>query len=404
MTEPIHSLEMEMATLGSAMIANDTADAIRQILPSPEMFYRPAHQRIWQACLSLLDDNLPTEMEFVAERLGESLMDLGNEDYLIQVAEYVPSPENGEYYAKEVLDHWVRRQYVALAQSVTAETSPDELHIRAEAIKSASTLGKSAPVVSVMGSLPARQTRGLSTGWKSIDEITSCGGFPIGQFCLVRAKTGVGKTPFLTQACINAAKRGRKPLYATFADLSHEELQERMMKFLTGWSHTPSDLYKAQDWNEAKKELLRLGIDVYDGTGMESGSNIETFCLWFAKNKDEKGYTEVYADYLQEIRTRTRLDRIERQEEVTRQFKLLTKKHQVAGILGAQISNNAQEGDMTKGGRDADDKAAIIFDIKPGEIDNQGEIRISKNRFGAKVNLPYQYAKEYLRFDIPSAT
>jgi replicative DNA helicase len=232
---PLHSLEMEMSTLGSAMLTNDTAEAIRAILPSPEMFYRPSHQLMWQTCLELLDHGLPTEMEFVAERLGERINDHGGEPYLIQIAEYVPSPANGEYYAKEVLNHWVRRQYLKLAQSIDSETSPDELHIKAEAIKSACTLGKAAPVIARMGSLAGRETRGLSTGWKAIDNITSCGGFPIGQFCLARARTGVGKTPFLTQACISAAKQGRKPLYATFADLSHEELQERMMKFLTGW-------------------------------------------------------------------------------------------------------------------------------------------------------------------------
>ena len=399
--EPLHSLEMEMATLGSAMLGDDTAKAIRGILPKPRMFYRPAHQDIWASCLFLMDKGLPVDMQFVCENLGARIEELGGEDYLIQIADYVPSPSSGEYYARVVLDYWTRREYVKLGNLVKADSSPDELHIIADGIKAGAVIGSASPVVATMGTLDSREKRGLSTGWAAIDELTSCGGWPTKQFGIVRAKTGVGKTPFLTQACIEAAKRGRKPLYATFADLSQDELQERMMKYLTGWSHQPSKSdCKAADWADAKQELRGLGIDVYDATSMESGSDIETFCLWFDRHKEERGYTEVYADYLQEIRTRTRMDRMERQCEVATQFKSLMKRHDIAGLMGAQVSNNLQEGDMSKGGRDADDKAALIIDIKPNESGETGEIRIAKNRVGSVASLGYTFDKRYLKFEV----
>jgi replicative DNA helicase len=389
--EPLHSLQMEMATLGSAVLGDrEITKAIRAILPDPEKFYRPAHRSIWAACLTLMDASIPCDLEFVTEFILDKQD--GTEadiDYLNQVAEYVPSPSLGESYAKQVLDYWTRRQYAELANKAR-RMSPEQLHIEAEAIRSGS-ISKTMPVICTLGELPAEEASGVPTGWSAIDGILSCGGWPRGQYTLVRAKTGVGKTPFLTQTAIEVAKKGLKVVYAMFADLSASELQDRCMKYLTGWSHAPTlNLDMAQDWQDKKAFLKKLNIQAYDGS--EGHAEVETFCLWLERNPPDF----VCIDYLQEIRTQRFMDRMERQAEICSAIKQTAKKLNIPAVMGSQVSNNAQEGDMAKGGRDADDKAALILDIKPDEE----ILRASKNRFGEKTDIPMVFDKTHLKFNL----
>jgi replicative DNA helicase len=380
---------MEMATLGSALLGDrEITRGIRAILPDPEKFYRPAHRSIWAACLALMDACIPCDLEFVTEYILDKQEGTeGDIDYLNQVAEYVPSPSLGEDYAKQVLDYWTRRQYAELANKAK-RMSPEQLHIEAEAIKSGA-ITKDSPKIETLGEVPISPSVGVPTGWKALDEILSSGGWPKGQFSLVRAKTGVGKTPFLTQAGIEAAKQGFKVVYAMFADLNAEELQARCMKYLTGWPHSPTvSLDLARDWDEKRKYLKTLGIRAYDGS--EGQAEVETFCLWLERNPPDF----VCIDYLQEIRTHRFMERMERQSEICTALKQTLKRLNIPGLMGSQVSNNSQEGDMAKGGRDADDKAALILDIKPED----DILRVSKNRFGVKTEIPMRFDKTHLKF------
>ena len=398
---PLHSLPMEMSVLGSMMLGQDAPEIIRSIIPSPEMFYRPAHKVMYRACLDLMDDGLPPDLEFVIERLGSDLADIGNDDYVIQVAEYVPSPASAEYYAKVVLDLWAKRTLQGLADQITPDSSLEEILLRIDAVRNGSTKGVSMPIIGKIGEFDFDAELGVSTPWDAVNQLTSCHGFPQKQFAIVRAKTGVGKTPFLTQSAMEAAKAGRKVVYATFDDLDRSGLQARMMKYLTGWSRQPDKSPNlAADWHDAKVYLKSLGILVYDATESSKAKEIETFVSWLEYNQDKHQITDVYADYLQAMRTRARMDRLERQEEIATQFKECMASLGIAGVMGSQVSNNAQEGDMSKGGRDADDKAAIIFDIKPNDDRKTGELRISKNRYGPIVSLGYEFDNSTLGFRV----
>jgi replicative DNA helicase len=393
--EPLHSIQMEMATLGSALLGDrEITRGIRAILPDPEKFYRPAHRSIWAACLALMDACIPCDLEFVTEYILDKQEGTeGDIDYLNQVAEYVPSPSLGEDYAKQVLDYWTRRQYAELANKAK-RMSPEQLHIEAEAIK-AGAASKTNPTVVKMGTLSGDAPEGLPSGWAALDSVLSCGGWPKGQFTVIRARTGRGKTPFMTQAVVEAAKRGEKVLYATFADLSPKELQDRMMKYLTGWAHSPTvSMFMADDWQEKKQYLLSLGIDVYDGTEEGIGT-IEAFSLFVERRE----YTLVAADYIQKIDTQRWIpDRKERQAYISARLKRLAAKCHIPLLVGAQVSNNLQEGDITAGGRDTDDDAGLIIDIKRPDDDDPQIIRIPKSRFGDTCEIPLEFDKTHLKF------
>lgn len=394
-----YSPEMEMATLGSMLLGDSQVnEGIKSILQGSDVFYSPGHRAIYDVCANLsVNGKSFADLEIVAHELGErGLIEIGGLDYLIQVAEYVPSPANGEEYARKVLECWTRREFERLGKRA-ADLSPDELHIEAEGIKNRTVRGAASFDTVRAGSLSDDQTKGLSTGWEKLDDLLSCGGFPCGQVWLPRAKQGVGKTPFLTQAAMHSASQGRRVLYVTVADLDKRGLQARMMKYLTGWASAPTlNLEMAQDWQDAKKRLLSWDLTILDAT--REIVPVETIILWIER---QEPFDDVYIDYLQELRMARQLDRMENQAEAVSAFKRMASRMNVPVGIGSQVTNSPTEGLMAKGGRDADEKAALILDILPdndaGEV---GTLKVSKNRYGPKTELAFNFDRKHLSYTL----
>ena len=216
-----------------------------------------------------------------------------------------------------------------------------------------------------------------------------------------RAKQGVGKTPFLTQAALYGASKGRRVCYVTVADLDQKGLQSRMMKHLTGWSSAPSlNLDMAQDWKEAKDRLKSWNLTIFDAT--REIVPVETIILWIER---QEPFDEVYIDYLQELRMARQLDRMENQAEAVSALKRMASRLNIPVGIGSQVTNSPTEGLMAKGGRDADEKAALILDIIPdndaGEV---GTLKVSKNRYGLKTEMTFDFDRKKLGFRLREKT
>ena len=102
---PLHSIEAEMSVLGSMLLAQRAAEEIVTIL-SEDDFFRPAHQVIFRALRQLITSHKEIDIVTLRTELTERAMlnDVGGVDYLLQLAEYVPSAANSKYYAQIVLD------------------------------------------------------------------------------------------------------------------------------------------------------------------------------------------------------------------------------------------------------------------------------------------------------------
>lgn len=124
----LYSLEMEMSVLGSMIIDKKAVAKAAAILDSSD-FWRPAHKRIFESCVKL---NGTLDLVTLKHDLDDAgfLTECGGDDYLIQIADFVPSSSNIEHYAKCVLDKAKLRavQRVGkqlLEQIADHENSPD---------------------------------------------------------------------------------------------------------------------------------------------------------------------------------------------------------------------------------------------------------------------------------------
>src|SRR4051812_13936257 len=113
-----YSREAEMSTLGSMLLSERAAESCGSIL-KPEDFYVPAHTILFTCMKALLAQDAPIDyltLKQIVKDRGK-LPDVGGEDYLIEIASYVPSPSNSDYYAQIVQEKAFYRSVTAACQA-----------------------------------------------------------------------------------------------------------------------------------------------------------------------------------------------------------------------------------------------------------------------------------------------
>ena len=90
---PPHAIEVEMALLGSMILDGQMTGEVLQVLHGPDDFYDQKHAAIYEILIHLYDHNQSIDMVQLNQHLKDKgLLDqVGGLDYLIQIAESVPS-------------------------------------------------------------------------------------------------------------------------------------------------------------------------------------------------------------------------------------------------------------------------------------------------------------------------
>ena len=135
---PPQNLEAEQSTLGSMMIESTALEKGMEIL-RPEDFYRPAHQLVFDALISLSERDEPADLITLQEELRkrEKLEDCGGTEYLMALVDTVPTAANIEHYARIVERKSVLRKLIAAGTEIiglaqTEDENVDAVTDRAE--------------------------------------------------------------------------------------------------------------------------------------------------------------------------------------------------------------------------------------------------------------------------------
>ena len=279
---PAYSLEAEMSVLGAMFLSERAAKEVCDLLQVDD-FYRPAHGLIYSAMQRLVRVGQPVDFLTVVESLKSKgqLGEVGGDDYLIQVAEYCPSPANSGYYAELVktksLQRAIRELSSSLATRAVDMTQQEIAQEVARLVQVANTGVQRRTIALRDVSLSERSASGVATGIACIDGLTGVG-LPNGQPVCIAAETKGGKTSMMLQIAWHIATHGGRVYYAPFADLSHEQIKRRILKQLCGWSDYPTRTDYLISFNEALEEVN----DVFGWEGgTEGGSGLEALeVLW----------------------------------------------------------------------------------------------------------------------------
>jgi replicative DNA helicase len=102
---PPHSEEAEIALLGSVMLDPSVIGDIISLVSTPEAFYSQRNGQVFKAMLDLHNETHTIDLIPLAELLrSRGVVDEEETDFLVSLAEAVPSARNAAHYAKIVSD------------------------------------------------------------------------------------------------------------------------------------------------------------------------------------------------------------------------------------------------------------------------------------------------------------
>ncbi len=210
--QPPQDLAAEQSVLGGMMLSKDAIADVVEVL-SPNDFYRPAHQAIYDCVLDLYGRGEPADAITVSAELErrQELLKVGGAPYLHTLIATVPTAANAGYYAEIVSEKAILRRLVEAgtrivqlgyhgsegaaieeivdrAQSaiydVTERRASEDYHALEELLQ---------PTMDEIDAIASRggESQGIPTGFTDLDALTN--GLHPGQMIIVAARPGVGK-------------------------------------------------------------------------------------------------------------------------------------------------------------------------------------------------------------------
>lgn len=114
----ISDVDLESRVLGACIRYPETFDAIAKLIPSAEVFYKFAHQVLWDAMRDLARDNLPVDPPSIFQAIvkRKRQADCGA-DYIIDLFNNAPATAVN-HHVRTLVELWVRRQTVHVLRDV----------------------------------------------------------------------------------------------------------------------------------------------------------------------------------------------------------------------------------------------------------------------------------------------
>ncbi len=393
---PPHNVDAEQIVLGAMMWNADVVTDIEALL-SPIDFYRPVHALIFETILTLAARKAPTDPIAVADALGGRLSHIGGAPYLHTCYAAVPTASNGPYYAGLVRDASHLRQLQELSafinQRIAAGGGKGEAALIADQVRerlavlddSSLTSGPRPWAVVAPEVMTLIEEAGKKSDADSTDEIIPTGfadlnrllngGWRAGQFIVVAARTGLGKSVATLGFAQVAACFYNIPAGIISLEMGDTEIGKRLLSSL---ARVPLNLVKSgrvsdEDWDRLMKATGETGDAplFLDGTPNMTLAEIRSRARKLARTY---GLRLLVVDYLQLIETATRggENRQQAVAALSRGLKLL------AMELGITVIGVSQ---LNRGPEQRADKRPGLADLREsGSIENDADVVVLLHR------------------------
>lgn len=385
---PPQNLDAEMALLGSILVDREIMAVVSEIV-KPHDFYAHVHESIYQAIVQLYDRGEPLDKITVSEELQRRgiLEKVGGLPYLTSLMDTVQTAASATYYAKIVREKATLRSLIHAGTQISqigfeSEEDVDGALDRCEQIVyqigehqlsgEFTQLGRlMKPAFEQLNTLYHRRgdRTGLTSGFHDIDEMTT--GFQPGNFIILAARPGMGKTSLALNMAAAAADQERLPIAFFSLEMTNNELVQRLIS--AEGNLNSLDLRKGNikdhQWpiiSTAMGHLNDLPIFL-DDQGAITVSEIRSRCR---RLKAANGLGGVFIDYLQLVRpaatTRNSVNRNEELSEICRTLKATAKDLEVPIIALAQLNRSVES---------RQDKRPLLSDLRDsGSIEQEADI------------------------------
>ena len=427
-----HDDVAEQSVLGGMLLSKDAiADVVESLRASD--FYKPAHETIYEAILSLYGHGSPADAITVADELKKrgELTRVGGASYIHTLIASVPTAANAQYYAEIVKEHAIMRRLIEAGTKIAQlgyanETEVDTLVDQAQAEIYAVTDGNakedyvsfSEALEETINEIDANSNRpdgvyGVPTDFIEFDELT--GGLHGGQMIVIAARPGVGKSTLALDIARSAAIHHQMTTVFFSLEMSRTELAMRILSAegkISMGRLKKGDL-DTEGWTnlatlQGRIDSAPLFID--DSPNMTL-MEIRAKCRRLKQRNDLK---LVALDYLQLMSSGKKVE--SRQQEVSefsRSLKLLAKELDVPVIALSQLNRGSEQrtdkrpmvSDLRESGSIEQDADMVILlhreDMYNPDSERVGEadMIIAKHRGGPTRTIPLAFSGKYSRFN-----
>ncbi|MCC7204226.1 MAG: replicative DNA helicase [Phycisphaeraceae bacterium] len=433
---PPHALEAEMCLLGSMILDGRFVGEVVQVITSPDDFYQTRHGLIFQALVDLYNRNIPIDLVQLQQKLSDmnALADVGGVQYLVELAEGVPSASSAAYYAKLVRDKAVLRSLIDAASQIlqkaytSGEPAAEQVDLaEREIFRLAETQGSTDAgalgqlLQETFAQLEARegqQLTGLETGFLELDEMTS--GLQGGEMIIVAGRPSMGKTAFALNIAEHVAATNKQPVAVFSLEMSRQQLAQRLL-----CSRSGVDSHRVRRNMLSEEEYGRLAMTVGDladaplfiddSPGL-SLLQLRARARRLAARHDIKA---VFIDYMQLMSSPGAESRQQEVSELSRGIKALARELNVPVVCLSQLNRSpeAREGhrprmsDLRESGSIEQDADVVMMlhreeyyhnepewaQENPDKV-NVAEVIISKQRNGPTGTVPLHFNGNTTRF------
>ena len=427
-----HDDVAEQSVLGGMLLSKDAiADVVESLRASD--FYKPAHETIYEAILSLYGHGSPADAITVADELKKrgELTRVGGAAYIHTLIASVPTAANAQKYAENVKEHAIMRRLIEAGTKIAQlgyanETEVDTLVDQAQAEIYAVTDGNakedyvsfSEALEETINEIDANSNRpdgvyGVPTDFIEFDELT--GGLHGGQMIVIAARPGVGKSTLALDIARSASIHHQMTTVFFSLEMSRTELAMRILSAegkISMGRLKKGDL-DTEGWTnlatlQGRIDSAPLFID--DSPNMTL-MEIRAKCRRLKQRNDLK---LVVLDYLQLMSSGKKVE--SRQQEVSefsRSLKLLAKELDVPVIALSQLNRGSEQrtdkrpmvSDLRESGSIEQDADMVILlhreDMYNPDSERVGEadMIIAKHRGGPTRTIPLAFSGKYSRFN-----
>ncbi|MDG2053850.1 MAG: replicative DNA helicase [Phycisphaerales bacterium] len=357
---PPHAMEAEVSLLGSMLLEPTVVGDVVQTLRGGSDFFKPANGAIYDAMVELYDKHASVDIVQLNQLLADRdvLNSVGGLDYLLELANAVPSATNAPHYARLVRQKATIRRLISAAGEIlvdahqnaddaetvlnTAEQRIFEIAQQGEERRIESLHELITEAMTVLEKQEGRTITGVPTGFSELDEVT--GGLQPGEFIIVAARPSIGKTALALNMAEYMATHDY-PVGLFSLEMSKQQLVQRLLaaRAQINSQRLRRNMLRTDDYRSlmtACGELMSAPLFIDDTPGL-------TLMQLRAKARrmsQKHGIKALFIDYLQLMSLGGRVE--SRQQEVSslsRGVKALARELDIPVVCLSQLNRAAAE-------------------------------------------------------------
>ncbi|MDE5790673.1 MAG: replicative DNA helicase [Muribaculaceae bacterium] len=436
---PPHDTELEEVVLGALMLEKDAYMNVSDIL-TPDAFYDPRNQKIYEAISTLGFNQRPIDMMTVTEQLRQNgtLQEVGGAIHITELTGRVYSAANVEFHAKIIAQKYLARRLISFATKIETDAYDEsndvddllqaaegqifeisQMHLKREVTQIDPVLNLALEQIQTAANTETGLS-GLQTGYTDLDKMTS--GWQNSDLIIIAARPAMGKTAFVLSMAKNMAVDFNTPIAIFTLEMANVQLAKRLISNVADLNgeQIKSGKLTPEEWDRLNSRIRNVfSAPLYlDETPGLSITELRTKARRLVR---ERGVRMIMIDYLQ-LMTASGMKLGSREQEVStisRSLKGLAKELNIPIIALSQLNRSTETredkrpvlSDLRESGAIEQDADIVCFIHRPeyytkstedehgNDIRGLAELIVAKHRSGAVGDVKLRFVSKYARFE-----